>query len=103
MNSGVLFLFFDIPQKTNINKNKYSKFIKEIKKDGFIRIQESIFYRQIRNIVLKKYDVERVRKASENLTDSNIKILTLTTKEFENMINISGNNIELDKRKIIIV
>ena len=80
---GVIILFYDVLMKTKTNIKNYVSFHKKILGNGFIMMQESVYFRYFRNTNLAKYTIERVLQNAPK--ESNIKIIKLTIKQFERM------------------
>lgn len=95
-------LFFDLPTKTVKDRRSYRKFVKEIKKEGFIMYQESVYIKLSINEANVKLTINHIKKIVP--TEGKISILTVTEKQF-NDINVllgefKSETIVSDKRYI---
>ncbi|MDI9503488.1 MAG: CRISPR-associated endonuclease Cas2 [Bacillota bacterium] len=83
-------LFFDLPMVTNDELKAYRKFVKFLKKDGFIMLQKSVYTKLALNHTKVKSIISNVNKniPKEGL----ISILVVTEKQFANITNILGDH-----------
>lgn len=84
-----MMVLFDLPVETKKNKRDYTKFRKLLIDDGFIMIQYSVYSRFCKN----KQDMTKhaARIVANSPSDGNVRILTVTQKQFENMIFVIGS------------
>lgn len=94
INDGYLLLFFDFPSENNYEKQKYNKFIINITKNGYILLQKSVYYKYLRELKMLEYEIDKLKK--ESIKNANIKAIRLTRKQFECMINLSGNTPDIN-------
>ena len=88
-----MILFFDLPSTTKKDVKEYSTFVKNLKKMGFVRMQESVFTKLALNpssvnsclLDLKK------RLPQEGI----VSVLTVTEKQFSSIEHLIGE-IETD-------
>ena len=97
-------LFFDLPSITNEDKKHYRHFVKLIKMQGFVRIQESVFSMLSLN---QQYVDSTISFLQLNTPPKgNIMVLTVTEKQYSSMKIILGDIqtdvITSDERVIII-
>ena len=64
-------------------------------------IQKSICYKQIRNIRLAKYDIQSLKRAIKS--ECNVKAIIMTNLQFEKILILSGNNLDLDKETVTVI
>ena len=101
MRPGVILIMFDVPVETKEDRKLYTSLMKIIKEEGYTRIQNSLYFKQIRNIKMSTYNIKLFKKVAREGT--NIKALVLTYDQFERIQVISGDKIELDKDKTLII
>lgn len=82
-------LFFDLPQVTLLEKRIYRKFVKDIEKLGFYRIQESVFVKLSIDNSLSNATIRKIKSLAP--TNGSIFILTVTEKQFSKMEIIIGD------------
>ena len=88
-----MILFFDLPSITKKDIREYTKFVKLLKKEGFVRMQESVFTKLALNqsVVNSSMIVLRKNVPPEGI----ISILTITENQFSSIEHILGE-IETD-------
>ncbi|MEG0360581.1 MAG: CRISPR-associated endonuclease Cas2 [Longicatena sp.] len=82
-------VMFDLPMVTNSEKSQYNKFRNFLLKDGFSMIQFSVYMRFCKNAVDADKHIERVKQLSP--INGNIRILSVTEKQYEDMILVIGS------------
>ncbi len=90
-----IFVLFDLPNVTKREKKNYIRFRKELMDDGFTMLQYSIYTRFCRNLQDAKKHVQRVQAFAPK--DGNIRILSVSEKQFEEMILVIGSKSETEK------
>lgn len=90
-----VFVLFDLPAVTKGEKRNYVKFRKQIIEDGFIMLQYSIYTRFCRNFQDAKKHIQRIEDMAPR--DGNIRILSITEHQFEQMVNVVGECSETEK------
>lgn len=83
-------LFFDLPAITKSDHRQYRKFVKFIKKLGFVMYQESVYTK----ISLSESAVESaLKEVKSNLPkDGKISALTITEKQFASITQLLGKS-----------
>lgn len=81
-------LFFDLPTLTSKNKKDYRKFVKDLKKCGFYRIQESVFVKMHINQQNADFTLNQVNGFKPS--DGSIITLTITEQQFARMKILLG-------------
>lgn len=83
-----MMVLFDLPVETKKNRRNYAKFRKLLIDDGFIMIQYSVYSRFCKN----KQDMTKhtARIMTSSPPEGNVRILSVTQKQFENMILVIG-------------
>jgi len=85
-----LLVFFDLPTKTKKERQIYSRFRKEIVKDGFIMFQFSIYLRHCSSRENADVHLKRVKNILPSKGE--IGILTITDKQFGMMEIFQGRD-----------
>lgn len=99
-----LILFFDLPSVTKEERRLYSRFVKQIKKNGFYMLQESVYVK----LALNKQIIDSTTEKVNKLLPPNgyVIVLPVTEKQFNNMTIMLGdektNVISSDERIIIL-
>ena len=83
-------LFFDLPTETNKDKKEYRKFVKFLTKEGYIRIQFSLYSKLCINSDSANTAIKKARSSSPENGD--IRILTLTENQYQKIININDKH-----------
>ena len=95
-------LFFDLPSVTSKDKREYTRFVKFIKKQGFVMLQESVYTKLSLNETVVKSTLKVVR---DNLPkDGVVSVLTITEKQFseiEQLIGEINTDVVINDNKVI--
>lgn len=83
-----LLVMFDLPTITKTEKKKSAKFRKELEKDGFAMMQYSVYIRYCASLESANVHIKRVRGICPD--KGKISILTVTDKQYSNIVNIWG-------------
>lgn len=83
-----LFVMFDLPTVTKQDKHKSAKFRKELEKDGFVMYQFSVYIRYCGSLESAHVHIKRVKSLMPSR--GMVSILTVTDKQYSNIINIWG-------------
>lgn len=83
-----LFVMFDLPTLTKVDKKNSARFRKDLEKDGFIMHQWSVYIRYCASLESAKLHVKRVRSFTP--PKGLVSILTITDKQYADIINIWG-------------
>ncbi len=74
---------FDLPVDTKKARRAYTDFVKRLRRDGFTRVQYSVYARHSSSKENAEVHVGRIK---ENLPpDGEVRIITITDKQFERM------------------
>lgn len=95
-------LFFDLPSVSNTDKREYRKFIKTLKRNGFIALQESVYSKLALNQTIVDLTIERLKK--ELPKEGSILTLTMTEKQFAGMKILLGDittDVVVDDKRVI--
>lgn len=74
---------FDLPVDTREARRAYAQFRKALVKDGFVRMQFSVYARHCASEENAAVHVQRVEHAVPD--DGEVRVLTITDKQFERM------------------
>lgn len=74
---------FDLPVDTKEARRAYTQFRKALLKDGFSRLQFSVYVRHCASEENADVHTQRVQKALPD--DGEVRVLTITDKQFERM------------------
>lgn len=83
-----LLVMFDLPTVTKQDKKKSAKFRKELEKDGFVMHQYSVYTRYCASLESANVHIRRVKSICPD--KGRISILSVTDKQYSNIINIWG-------------
>jgi len=83
-----LFVSFDLPVKTAIQKKIAANFRKRLLKDGFSMMQYSVYIRHCASKESMEVHIRRVKKFIPN--KGHVTIMSITDKQFGNILNIWG-------------
>jgi CRISPR-associated protein Cas2 len=89
-----LFAMFDLPTLTKVDKRNSARFRKDLEKDGFIMHQWSVYIRYCASLESAKLHIKRV--SSFTPSKGLVSILTITDKQYADIINIWG---AIEKKK----
>ncbi len=83
-----LIVMFDLPTETKKQKKDSAMFRKQLEKDGFNMYQYSVYIRYCASLEAADLHIKRVRAFVPN--EGSVSILTITDKQYSNIINIFG-------------
>jgi CRISPR-associated protein Cas2 len=81
-------VLFDLPTETQRDKKAYTLFRKSLQKDGFTMFQLSIYVRHCASIENANVHIKRVKSFLPEY--GNVCIMTITDKQFGDIILING-------------
>jgi CRISPR-associated protein Cas2 len=80
---------FDLPVDTKAARRAYTDFVKHLRRDGFTRMQFSVYARHSSSKENAQVHIARIQA---NLPpDGEVRIITITDKQFERMSVFWGN------------
>ena len=98
-----MLLFFDLPRTTSKEVSDAARFVKNLKKAGFLMLQESVYCK----LLLNMSSFDSVRNNIERIKPKkgNIMLLTITEKQFASMELLLGEIIhkEYDSTDRVVV
>lgn len=83
-----LFVMFDLPTLTKVDKKNSARFRKDLEKDGFIMHQWSVYIRYCASLESAKLHIKRVRSFTPS--KGLVSILTITDKQYADIVNVWG-------------
>lgn len=83
-----MMLFFDLPSVTNSDKKEYRKFVKFIKKEGFIMLQESVYVKLATNQTNVDSELKQLKLNLPN--GGYVALLNITEKQFNSISFLCG-------------
>ena len=78
-----LFVMFDLPVETKIDRKRYTQFRKMLLKDGFAMMQFSVYVRHCASE--ENADVHAKRVDGHVPPDGEVRVLRVTDKQYERM------------------
>ena len=97
-----IMLFFDLPSVTKKEHRDYARFVKMIKKKGFVMLQESVYTKLALNASVVNSTLIEVRK---NLPPNGcVSVLTITETQFgsiEHMLGEIKTDVVMSEDKVI--
>lgn len=93
MNKGVLLLCFDVPSVSKGELRKYRAMKKELKKTGFISMQESVYVKLLRNFKTAQSEIVKLNAALPK--DGNMFIIPMRLQDFSRITYLRGDSLDL--------
>jgi CRISPR-associated protein Cas2 len=97
-------VFFDLPTTTYEERRAYTKFRKNLIKDGFLMLQESVYCKLALNQTAAEMISKHVKEYKPD--DGVVQMLVLTEKQFSKMEYIigdyTGNVLDSDDRLVVL-
>jgi CRISPR-associated protein Cas2 len=87
-----LFVFFDLPVTTKKQIKAATAFRKDLIKDGFTMMQYSVYIRHCASKESSEVHIKRVKRFIPE--KGQISILTITDKQYGNIINYLGKSVQ---------
>lgn len=99
-----MILFFDLPTLSSKHQKAYRVFLKNIKKNGFYMLQESVYVKMALNQQVVDSTMNKLKEYTPD--EGNILVLTITEKQFSAIKILIGetktNVITSDERVLIL-
>ncbi|MCH4228437.1 MAG: CRISPR-associated endonuclease Cas2 [Bacilli bacterium] len=83
-----MILFFDLPSVTDDDKRLYRHFVKDIQKEGFVMMQESVYLKLSMTQMIVDSTMTRLRKLVPS--EGMISVLVVTEKQFATIEHLIG-------------
>lgn len=95
-------IFFDLPTTTKSERRAYNRFLKNLKKNGFCMLQESVYTKLSMNETVVASTMKEIKK----ILPSNgfVSALTITEKQFasiEQLIDYGETDLIMNDEKVI--
>lgn len=90
---GIILLMFDLPAVTTDDRREYSHFKKDLRKEGFLPLQESCYLKLIRNYETVDLQVQSLRKVMP--AKGNVSVLPMNLAEFKGMRCLLGESFNM--------
>lgn len=87
-------MFFDLPVATAKDRKEYRLFRKQLIKEGFLMMQESVYSKLVVNDQAASLAIERMRKHKP--PSGLVQILKVTERQYATMVWIVGEKSESD-------
>lgn len=97
-----ILVFFDLPTLTAADRRAYRVFVKELKKEGFIMLQESVYSKIALNNIISCSCKYKVKKMAPN--KGIVSLLVITERQFNSIEMFAGSfsdEIISDERRLI--
>ena len=99
-----MIVFFDLPTETEADRREYRKFRRNLIKNGFLMMQESVYCRMVLNASVR--DSVTVAIKREKPKNGIVQLLTVTEKQFAKMEFVVGEYsseiLSSDERLVIV-
>ncbi len=92
-----LFVMFDMPTETKEQRKSSARFRKNLKKSGFSMLQYSVYIRHCASGEATDTYIKRIKRMIE--AEGKVSILSVTDKQFGNMINYWGHKTTIPLQK----
>ena len=86
-------LLFDLPMVDKNKQKEYRFFRKNLKKNAYIQLQESVYVKLLHNTTNAYLEIERIRSISPQ--DGNIKLIPMSLNGFKKMLSIRGTEFNM--------
>ena len=83
-----VFVFFDLPVQTKMQRKQAARFRKALEKDGFTMMQFSVYVRHCPSKENMEVHIKRVRLALPSV--GQVSVLTVTDKQYSEIRNYFG-------------
>ena len=88
-----MILFFDLPMVSTQERKIYTAFRKQLTKEGFVMMQQSVYSKLVLNTTNERLTHDRIKKI---IPDNGIvQLLTITERQFASMEYLAGEYKEL--------
>jgi len=92
-----IFVFYDLPTETKIQRRNHSKFRQNLLKDGFEMFQFSVYFRHCSSKENMEVHLKRVKTFMPEL--GKISVVSFTDKQFEKMEVFYGKKLSKHNKK----
>ena len=91
MEHGVVFVSFDLPMDTPIQRKDYRGFVKNLKRSGYLMIQESLYVKPIQNQRLFEGNIQEVEACLPR--SGNVKVLYISERQYKEIRCVLGDSL----------
>lgn len=98
INDGYLIVMFDLPSITPLDRKAYSSFKSKLHRLGFLIVQESVYYRYLRELKDTTAIIDRIKIAVQNA--SKVMAIKMTKQQFKSIIPVSGKRLSGNENSI---
>lgn len=88
-----MILFFDLPMVSDRERKIYATFRKQLTREGFVMMQQSVYSKLVLNSTNEKSTYDRLRKIIPD--NGVVQLLTITERQFASMEYSAGEYEEL--------
>ena len=88
-----MILFFDLPMVSARERKIYATFRKQLTREGFVMMQQSVYSKLVLNSTNEKSTYDRLRKIIPD--NGVVQLLTITERQFASMEYLAGEYEEL--------
>ena len=88
-----MILFFDLPMVSARERKIYATFRKQLTREGFVMMQQSVYSKLVLNSTNEKSTYDRLRKIIPD--NGVVQLLTITERQFTSMEYLAGEYEEL--------
>ena len=85
---SVILLFFDLPMLSKNDRKEYSRFRKELKKNGYVSIQESVNIKLLHNSAQNKRELEKLKSFSPKT--GSVYSIPICVSDFKKLASLSS-------------
>lgn len=85
-----IIVMYDLPNNNSTENKEYLKFNKLLIKNGFIRMQFSVYSKCVNSYSKVKPEIQKLKSFIP--TQGNIRIISVTEKQYEDMVFLCGEN-----------
>lgn len=86
---GVLILMYDLPVQTAKQRSDYQHFRKDLMRNGYLTLQESVYLKLLRNVDSAETETEKIRRFAP--AEGTVNILPMTLNGFKSFITVKGD------------
>lgn len=83
-----LIVIFDLPTESKTDQRNYRKFVKYLTKEGFLRIQYSVYSKLCINSDSAKTASKRL--SSNSPTEGDVRYLIITETQYQNIVSVNN-------------
>ena len=95
-----LMLMFDLPTQTKKQKKRYTWFRQELRKEGYMMLQYSVYGKIFSSVESANLGKKRIKDfVYKNVKSGNIRLLLFTDRQFASMEIVIGKKAEEEKNE----